>query len=60
MRRRHRKPESPAPSLFEQEAPRITLPATQRAQLATLLEVLFAEIAAALATGESSDEQNHR
>jgi hypothetical protein len=56
---RHPKPENPGPNLFEQEAPRVTLSATQRAQPATLLEAL-AEIAAELATGESGDEQNHR
>ena len=60
MRCRHPKPENPGQNLFEQEAPRVTLLATQRAQLATLLEALFAEIAAALATGENGDEQNHR
>jgi len=60
MRRRNPKHESPPPNLFEQETPRVTLPTTQRAQLTTLLEALFAEIAAALAVGEAGDEQDHR
>ena len=60
MRRRNPKLKSPRPNLFEQETPRFSLPETQRAQLATLLEALFTEIAAALAAGEARDEQDHR
>lgn len=60
MRRRNPKLESPRPNLFEQETPRFTLTATQSAQLAMLLQALFAEIAAALAAGEAGDEQDHR
>lgn len=60
MRRKNPKLESPPPNLFEQKTPPVTLPATQSRQLAALLEALFAEIAAALATGEAGDEQDHR
>ena len=60
MRRRNPKLESPRPNLFEQETPRVDLTETQRAQLATLLEALFAEIATALAVGEAGDEHDHR
>lgn len=53
--------DNPQRSLLEviEEVPRITLPPAQKAQLATLLEALLAEIAAALATGEAGDEQDH-
>lgn len=60
MRRRNLKVENRLPTLFEQEAPRIDLSEMQRAQLAKLLEALFAEIAAALATREVGDDQDHR
>jgi hypothetical protein len=60
MKRRNRKFESPRVDLFEQEAPRVTLSAIQSAQLAMLLEALFAEIAAALVNEEAGDEQDHR
>ena len=42
-----------------EEVPRIALASRQTAQLATLVEVLLAEIAAALAKKEASDEQDH-
>ena len=51
---------NPQPDLFAQDAPRIALMATQRARLVALLEALLLEIAAALATGEADDEQDHR
>ena len=60
MRRRNLKVENRLPTLFEQEAPRIDLSEMQRAQLAKLLEALFDEIAAALATREDGDDQDHR
>ena len=37
-----------------------TLEGDQVEVLSTLIEALFIEIAAALATGEASDEQDHR
>ena len=47
------------PNLFDQEEPR-TLPSfLQKEQLATLLEALLLEIAAALANGEAGDDQDH-
>jgi len=60
MRRRNLRVENRHPTLFEQEAPRIDLSELQRAQLAKLLEALFAEIAAALAILEAGDDQDHR
>ncbi len=54
--------ENQQPSLFElnEEVPRIALDPGQKAQLATLVEVLLAEIAAALAMKEAGDEQDQR
>jgi hypothetical protein len=50
----------PQPSLFDRnEAPRVVLAAAQMADLAALAEALLREIAAALASGEASDEQDH-
>jgi hypothetical protein len=53
--------ENQQPSLLEliEEVPRIALASRQTDQLATLVEVLLAEIAAALAKKEASDEQDH-
>ena len=53
--------ENQQPSLLEliEEVPRIALASRQTSQLATLVEVLLAEIAAALAKKETSDEQDH-
>lgn len=53
--------ENRQPSLFElvEEVPRISLAPTQKAQLATLVEVLLAEFAATLAR-EVSNEQDHQ
>jgi hypothetical protein len=49
-------------SLFEAERPCVELGAGQKSELATVIEVLLREIAAALAkaaTGESGDDQDH-
>ena len=49
------------PSLFEAERPRVELPA-RKSELATVIEVLLREIAAALskaASGASGDDQDH-
>jgi hypothetical protein len=53
--------ENQQPSLFElvEEVPRIALAPTQKAQLATLVEALLAEIAATLAR-EVGNEQDHQ
>ena len=50
------------PSLFEAERPYVELGAGQKTELATVIEVLLREIAAALAkaaSGESGDDQDH-
>ena len=46
--------------LFEQGQPDVELSPARRRQLAALIEAMMIEIAAALATGEAGDEQNHR
>ena len=46
--------------LFDQGQPDIELSPTRRRQLAALIEALMIEIAAALATGEAGDDQDHR
>jgi hypothetical protein len=46
--------------LFEQGQPGVELSPTRREQLAALIEALMIEIAAALATGEAGDDQDHR
>jgi hypothetical protein len=47
-------------SLFEgNDAPRVALATAQMVDLAALVEALLREIAAALANGEASDEQDH-
>jgi len=53
--------ENQQPSLLEliEEVPRIALAPAQKTQLATLVEALLAEIAAALAR-EVGDEQDHQ
>jgi hypothetical protein len=53
--------ENQQPSLLEliEEVPRIALAPAQKAQLATLVEALLAEIAAALAR-EAGNEQDHQ
>ena len=51
---------SQQPNLFElvEEMPRIAVPPALKAELATLVEVLLAEIAATFAK-EAGDEQDH-
>ena len=45
--------------LFDEVGPYVVLAAEQMAELATLLEALLREIAAGLATGGLSDDQDH-
>jgi hypothetical protein len=47
-------------SLFDEDKPPVLLATTQMAQLATLVETLLLEIAAALANGGIADDQDHR
>ena len=57
-----RRSENLQPSLFEAERPWIELGAAQKRELATVIEVLLCEIAAALAkaaNGERGDDQDH-
>jgi hypothetical protein len=60
MKRNSRNPEKLQPGLFDRDEPDVVLLPTQKARLSTLVEALFIEIAAALATGEAGDEQDHR
>ena len=60
MKRRSTNLEKPQPGLFDQDEPSVALTPAQKTQLATLVKPLFIEIAAALATGEAGDEQDHR
>ena len=46
------------PDLFKQDEPRPSL-LSQKAQLATQVEALLLEIAAALASGEVGDDEDH-
>lgn len=50
---------STQPDLFEQDERRILPIPPQKEQLAMLIEALLLEIAAALASGEISDDQDH-
>jgi hypothetical protein len=54
--------DNPQPGLFDQDEdePSVALAPALRARLATLVVALLVEIAAALATGEAGDEQDHR
>ena len=54
-----RQSENLQPSLFEEDQPRIEVSAAQRADLAMLVEALLREIAAAMASGELGDDQDH-
>ena len=47
------------PDLFEQDEPRVLPALSQKKQLATLVEALLLEIAAALASGEVGDDEDH-
>ena len=59
MTRKIRNLEYSQPGLFDQGEPSVVLTPTQESQLATLVEALLLEIAAALATGEAGDDQDH-
>jgi hypothetical protein len=52
--------ENRQPRLFEEIQPEIVVTPAQKEQLAILIEALLSEIAAALATGEAGDDQDHR
>jgi len=55
-----RKNASIQPDLFEQDEPRVLPALSQKEQLATLVEALLLEIAAAaLASGEVGDDEDH-
>jgi hypothetical protein len=60
MPRRTETRESMQMGLFEQGQPGVELSPTRRQELAALIEALMIEIAAALATGEAGDDQDHR
>ena len=47
------------PDLFEHDQPCILPGLSQKEQLATLVEALLLEIAAALASGEVGDDEDH-
>ena len=47
------------PDLFEQDEPLVLPALSQKEQLATLVEALLLEIAAALASGEVGDDEDH-
>jgi hypothetical protein len=54
-----RKNASIQPDLFEQDEPRVLPALSQKEQLATLVEALLLEIAAALASGEVGNDEDH-
>ena len=54
-----RKNASIRPDLFKQDEPRVVPALSQQEQLATLVEALLLEIAAALASGEVGDDEDH-
>ena len=60
MPRRTETRESIQLGLFDQGPPDVELSPTGRRQLTALIEALMIEIAAALATGEAGDDQDHR
>ena len=47
------------PDLFEQNRPRVFPVLLHKDQLAALVKALLLEIAAALASGKSADDQDH-
>ena len=53
-----RKNASIQPDLFERDEPRVLPALSQKEQLATLVETLLLEIAAALACGEVGDDED--
>ena len=54
-----RKSASIQPDLFEQNRPRVLPVPLNKDQLATLVKALLLEIAAALASGKSANDQDH-
>ena len=54
-----RKNASIQPDLFEQDEPRVLPVLSQKEQLATLVETLLLEIAAALVSGEVGNDEDH-
>ena len=54
-----RKDASIQPDLFAQDEPLVLPALSQKEQLATLVEALLLEIAAALASGEVGDDEDH-
>jgi hypothetical protein len=54
-----RRSESLQRNLFEEDVPLVELAAPQKVDLAALVVVLLREIAIALASGESSHDQDH-
>lgn len=60
MPRRTKTSESVRLGLFDQGQPDVELSPTRRRQLAALIEAMLIEIAAALATQEAGDDQDHR
>ena len=54
-----RKSASIQPDLFEQNRPRVFPVLLHKDQLAALVKALLLEIAAALASGKSADDQDH-
>jgi hypothetical protein len=47
------------PSLFEEDPPSVSLPPSQRSELAAMVEALLREIATTLASRETGDDQDH-
>ena len=47
------------PNLFDEYEPCVILASAQMAELAKLVEALFLEVAAALASGKINDDQDH-
>jgi hypothetical protein len=60
MHRKTETPESIQLGLFDQGQPDVELSPTRKRQLAALIEALMIDIAAALATQEVGDDQDHR
>jgi hypothetical protein len=54
-----RKSVSVQPDLFEQNRPRVLPVLSHKDQLAALVKALLLEIAVALASGKSADDQDH-
>ena len=54
-----RQSESLQRNLFEEDEPRVELAAAQKVDLAMLVEALLREIATALASRESANDQDH-